>query len=80
MISTQTGEVLISTSVTKSIISTGSSLTMFKFFDLGTKAFELEAGNTVNEPVNYAVRVAIEQAVVELIKQGEEQSLWKYKD
>ena len=53
---------------------------MFKFFDLGTKAFELEAGNTVNEPVNYAVRVAIEQAVVELIKQGEEQSLWKYKD
>ena len=62
------------------IISTGSSLTMFKFFDLGTKAFELEAGNTVNEPVNYAVRVAIEQAVVELIKQGEEQSLWKYKD
>jgi curli production assembly/transport component CsgG len=80
MISTQTGEVLISTSVTKSIISTGSSLTMFKFFELGTKAFELEAGNTVNEPVNYAVRVAIEQAVVELIKQGEEQSLWKYKD
>lgn len=79
MISTQTGEVLISTSVTKTIISTGTSMTMFKFFDLGTKAFELEAGNTVNEPVNYAVRVAIEQAVVELIKQGEEQSLWKYK-
>lgn len=79
MISTQTGEVLISTSVTKTIISTGSSMTVFKFFDLGTKAFEFEAGNTVNEPVNYAVRVAIEQAVVELIKDGAVKKLWKFK-
>lgn len=79
MTSTQTGEVLISTSVTKTIISSGSSLTVFKFFDLGTQAFEAEAGNTVNEPVNYAVRVAIEQAVVELIKEGERRKLWSYK-
>jgi len=79
MTSTQTGEVLISTSVTKTIISTGSSMTVFKFFDLGTNAFEAEAGNTVNEPVNYAVRVAIEQAVVELIKEGEKKKLWRFK-
>ena len=78
MTSTQTGEVLISTSVTKTIISTGSSMGVFKFFDMGTSSFEAEAGHTINEPVNYAVRVAIEQAVVELIKAGETKGLWKY--
>ena len=42
--------------------------------------FEAEAGHTINEPVNYAVRVAIEQSVVELIKEGEKRNLWKFKD
>jgi curli production assembly/transport component CsgG len=78
MTSTQTGEVLLSTSVTKTIISTGSSMGVFKFFDMGTSSFEAEAGHTINEPVNYAVRVAIEQAVVELIKAGEKRKLWKF--
>ena len=79
MTSTQTGEVLLSVSVTKTIISSGSSMTVFKFFDMGTSLFEAEAGHTVNEPVNYAVRVAIEQAVVELIKEGQKKKLWSYK-
>ena len=79
MTSTQTGEVLISTSVTKTIISSGSSMGVFKFFDMGTSSFEAEAGHTINEPVNYAVRVAIEQAVVELIKEGEKKKLWRFK-
>jgi|TARA_R110000822_G_scaffold145861_1_gene284780 curli production assembly/transport component CsgG len=79
MTSTQTGEVLLSVSVTKTIISSGSSMTVFKFFDMGTSSFEAEAGHTINEPVNYAVRVAIEQSVVELIKEGEKKKLWKYK-
>jgi len=78
MTSTQTGEVLLSTSVTKTIISSGSSMGVFKFFDMGTSSFEAEAGHTINEPVNYAVRVAIEQAVVELIKAGEKRKLWKF--
>ena len=79
MTSTQTGEVLLSVSTTKTIISTGSSMTFFRFFDMGTTSVEIEAGHTINEPVNYAVRVAIEQAVVELIKEGEEKKLWKFK-
>ena len=78
MTSTQTGEVLLSVSTTKTIISTGSSMTFFRFFDMGTTSVEIEAGHTINEPVNYAVRVAIEQAVVELIKAGEKRELWKY--
>jgi curli production assembly/transport component CsgG len=78
MTSTQTGEVLLSVSTTKTIISTGSSMTFFRFFDMGTTSVEVEAGHTINEPVNYAVRVAIEQAVVELIKAGEKRKLWKF--
>jgi curli production assembly/transport component CsgG len=78
-ISVQTGEVLSSVSTTKTIISTGSSFTVFKFFDTGTRSLETELGNTVNEPVNYAVRAAIEQAVVELVKDGNRKGLWAFR-
>jgi curli production assembly/transport component CsgG len=75
-VSVQTGEVLLSTSVTKTIISTGTSLTFFRFFDMGTQAAEIEMGHTINEPVNYAVRAAIEAAVVEMIKEGDRKKYW----
>jgi curli production assembly/transport component CsgG len=78
-ISVQTGEVLSSVSTTKTIISTGTSFTVFRFFDMGTRSLETEVGNSVNEPVNYAVRAAIEQAVVELVKDGDRKGLWKFK-
>ena len=78
-ISVQTGEVLLSVSTTKTIISTGSSFTVFKFFDTGTRSLETEVGNSVNEPVNYAVRAAIEQAIVELVKDGNRKGLWAFK-
>jgi curli production assembly/transport component CsgG len=78
-ISVQTGEVLSSVSTTKTIISTGTSFTVFKFFDIGTKSLETEVGNSINEPVNYAVRAAIEQAVIELVKDGDRKGLWKFK-
>ena len=78
MISVQTGEVLISVSTTKTIISTGTSMTFFRFFDMGTNSLEAEMGHTINEPVNYAVRVAIEQSVVELIKEGARKNYWSF--
>jgi hypothetical protein len=77
--SVQTGEVLLSVSTTKTIISTGSSFTVFKFFDVGTRSLETEVGNSINEPVNYAVRAAIEQAVVEMVKEGNRKGLWAFK-
>jgi curli production assembly/transport component CsgG len=77
--SVQTGEVLLSVSTTKTIISTGSSFTVFKFFDVGTRSLETEVGNSINEPVNYAVRAAIEQAVVEMVKEGNRKGLWSFK-
>jgi curli production assembly/transport component CsgG len=78
MVSVQTGEVLLSVSTTKTIISVGNSLTFFRFYDMGTRSLEAEVGHTINEPVNYAVRVAIEQAVVELVKAGEQRKLWRF--
>jgi curli production assembly/transport component CsgG len=47
---------------------------------MGTKALELETGVAVNEPVNYAIRTAIEFAVLELIYSGEKQGFWKFKE
>lgn len=79
IISVQSGEVLLSVATEKRIASYRTSADVFRFLDMGTKALELEAGNAVNEPVNYAVRTAIEAGVVELVKRGEEKKLWKYK-
>ena len=79
IVSVQTGEVLLTTATEKRIASHRSGADVFRFLDLGTKALELEAGSAVNEPVNYAVRTAIEQAVVDLINQGKEKNLWKFK-
>ena len=79
LVSVQTGEILLNVSTTKTIVSHGNSLTFFRFFDMGTAAAEAEVGNTVNEPVNYAVRTAIETCVVELVKEGERNGYWKYK-
>jgi len=79
IISVQTGEVLLTVAVEKRIASHRTSADVFRFLDLGTNALEVEAGSAINEPVNYAVRAAIESSVVEIVKQGEEQGLWKFK-
>ena len=79
LISVQTGEVLLAVSSQKTILSTKLSATVFKFLDLGTKLLETEAGITDNESTTYAVRKAIEQAVIEIIKSGEKKKLWKFK-
>jgi hypothetical protein len=54
-------------------------VTALKFFDTGTKSFEAEAGLTINEPGTYAVKSAIELAVVELIKEGQRKAIWDFK-
>mgnify|MGYP001291312428 FL=1 len=80
IVSVQTGEVLLSTNVTKTIASHSSGGDVFRFLDLGTKALELETGVAVNEPVNYAIRTAIEFAVLQLVYAGEKQEFWKFKN
>ena len=78
VIMVSTGEVLLSVATEKSIASIKTGQNVFKFLDLGTKALELERGNSINEPVNYATRAAIEQAVIELVYQGANKGLWSF--
>ena len=78
-VSVNTGKVLAVVTVQKTILSTADSATALKFFDAGTQAFEAEAGLTINEPGTYAVKAAIEMAVVELIKEGKRKGIWDYK-
>ena len=80
LVSVSTGKVLMSIATEKTIASYRSGADIFKFFDLGTKLVEAETGYSVNEPVNYAVRAAIEQGVIEMVHEGQKRNLWKFKD
>lgn len=77
-ISVSTGEVLVSVTVQKTILSSSDSVSALKFFNAGTRAFEFESGMTINEPGTYVVKSAIETSVAELIKEGERKGIWKY--
>jgi curli production assembly/transport component CsgG len=79
LVSVSSGKVLLSIAAEKTIASSRSGADVFKFLDLGTKLIESETGYSVNEPVNYAVRAAIEAGIVELIYEGEKKELWKFK-
>ena len=78
LVSINSGEVLISTAVSKTIYSTAHNVGVLRFVDAGTKALELESGAALNEPTTYAVRVAIEQAVYEMILEGQRKGLWNF--
>ena len=80
LVSVSTGRVLMSVATQKTIASHRSGADIFKFFDMGTKLVESETGFSVNEPVNYAVRAAIEAGVVELVYEGERKGLWKFRN
>lgn len=79
LISVNSGEVLLNVSVSKTIYSTSHSFGVLRFFDSGTTSLELENGAAINEPTTYAVRVAIEHAVYEMIVEGEKKGLWQFK-
>lgn len=79
LVSVSTGRVLMSVATQKTIASHRSGADIFKFFDMGTKLVESETGFSVNEPVNYAVRAAIEAGVVEMVYEGERKGLWKFR-
>ena len=79
LVSVQTGEVLLTAEATKSIASFKTGADVFRFLDLGTKALEIESGVASNEPVNYAVRSAIEYCVYLLLAQGDQKGYWSIK-
>lgn len=75
-ISVTTGEVLISVATTKTILSVATSGNLFKFYEHGVTPVESELGLTANEPNTIAIRSAIDQAVIEIIKEGKRTGLW----
>ena len=79
LVSINSGEVLITNAVSKTIYSTQHNVGVLRFVDAGTKALELENGMALNEPTTYAVRIAIEQAVYDMIVEGEKKGMWRYK-
>jgi curli production assembly/transport component CsgG len=79
LVSVNTGKVLLTVATEKTIASQRVGGDVFKFLDMGTKALEIENGFSINEPVNYAVREAIEAGVIELVYEGERKGLWSYK-
>lgn len=79
LISVNSGEVLLTNAVSKTIYSTQHNIGVLRFVDAGTKALELENGQALNEPTTYAVRVAIEQAVYDMIIEGQKKGLWRFK-
>ena len=78
LVAVQTGEILLTVSSTKTIASTSNGADVFRFLDLGTRALEIESGNAANEPVNYAIRTAIEYAVLQMLYEGKEIGLWEW--
>jgi len=74
----QTGEVMLSTTVSKTILSAGVSRDVFRFTELGTELVEVETGYTQTEAIGYATRSAIETAVYSLIQEGLEKQLWDF--
>ena len=70
-------EVLLNVQTKKTILSYGASGDVFRFIEQGTELVEFEDGTGKNESVTYAVRTAVEAAVLELVFQGHDRGLWK---
>lgn len=75
-VSVLTGEILLNVQAKKTILSYGSSGDLFRFYEQGTQLIEYEDGVGNNESVTYAVRTAIEAAVLELVNQGHDRGFW----
>ena len=76
-VSVLTGEVLLNVQTKKTILSYGSGGDVFRFIEQGTQLIEYEDGVGNNESVTYAVRTAIEAAVLEMVYQGDRRGFWK---
>ena len=78
-VSTTNGKVLKTVYVSKTILSQAVSANLFKYVNF-QRLLEVEMGYTVNEPVQLAMKDAIEKAVESIIVEGIEDGLWKTKD
>ena len=78
VVSVTSGEVLTSITTTKTVYSYMDKLGVLRFVEAGTKSIEAEIGMGVNESGNRATNMAIQAAVVEMIRLGQRKGLWDY--
>lgn len=78
-VSVNTGEVLTTVTVTKTVLSYMDKLGILKFVSEGEKAIEMETGFSINESINKATDLAVKAAVVGTIQEGVRKGYWSYK-
>ena len=78
-VSVNTGEVLTTVTVTKTVLSYMDKFGVLKFVEGGEKAIESESGMSINESINRATNLAVKAAVVETIREGVRKGYWAYK-
>ena len=78
-VSTLTSEILLSSTVSKTIYSTSIGSDVFKFVNDALDPLEIEVGFAKNELVSVATRAAIDLAIIDLIEKGEKKKMWKFK-
>ena len=78
-VSTSNGKILKTVYVSKTILSQAIDASLFRYVNF-QRLLEAETGITKNEPVQLAMKDAIEKAVEALIVEGIEAGLWTTKD
>jgi len=78
MVSTSNGEILKTVYVSKTILSQALDASLFRFVKF-QRLLETEMGITRNEPVQLAIKDAVEKAVHDLIVEGIEGGFWSAK-
>lgn len=78
-VSTSSGKILKNIYVSKTILSQALDANLYRYVNF-QRLLEAEVGFTRNEPVQLAVKEAIEKAVENLIVEGIEDKLWTPKD
>lgn len=79
-VSVSTGEVLTTTTVTKTVLSYMDKLGVLKFASDGEQAIEAEVGASVNESINRATNLAIQAAVLNTIREGARKGHWAFRE
>lgn len=77
-VSTQNGEILKTIYVSKTVLSQALDASFFRFVKF-QRLLEAETGITQNEPLQIAVKDALEKAVHDLIIEGIQSNLWSAK-
>lgn len=79
-VSVSTGEVLTTTTVTKTVLSYMDKVGVLRFVSDGEKAIEAETGVGINESINKATNLAIQAAVVNTVREGARKGHWSFRE